>query len=161
MATQLTPHFTLEELTTNGLHPEIPNELPACYRDAILKLAKKLEEARAILDGTQIRVTYGYRGPALNKACGGSPTSAHCEVAAADIAPAGWQLRAAWDALIKDKYFMVGVDQLILERGCIHIGLPLARRQFVPRRELRTDAYDNGVRVYPLYGIWTPDGVKQ
>jgi hypothetical protein len=161
MATQLTPHFSLEELTTNGTHPEIKNELPLCYHDAILKLAKKLEEARAILDGAQIRVTYGYRGHELNKACGGSSTSAHCEAAAADIAPAGWQFRAAWEALIADKYFMVGIDQLILERGCIHVGLPLARRQYMPRHEIRTDANHDGVRVYPLYGIWTPSGVQK
>src|SRR5574343_355999 len=155
----LTKHFTLEELTTTGKHQNTQNTLPYQYFKNIQKLANKLEHARAIWDDVTVVVTYGFRGLELNKACGGSSNSAHCEASAADVVPSQWQLKAAWWALVADKEFMSDIDQLILERGCIHIGLPTSLHHYVARHELRTDMDINGKRVYPLYGIWTPEGI--
>jgi hypothetical protein len=54
---------------------------------------------------------------------------------------------------------MQDVDQLIIERGCIHIGLPVFQHHFIPRHELRLDEDINGRRAYPLFGVWTDNGV--
>lgn len=152
----LTKHFSLEELTTSGIHHEIGNQLPGHLMHNIQKLADALELARASLDGVSVMVTYGYRNGQLNRACGGSDTSAHCEASAADIRPSGWQLKAAFDKLCSCPELMSIVDQIILERGCIHIGLALARRQYMPRHEIRGEVYEHGVRRYPLIRTWEP-----
>ena len=45
---------------------------------------------------------------------------------------------------------MTLIDQLCVEGGCLHLGRPL------PRHEVRGDVTVNGVRRYPLLGIWSP-----
>ena len=156
----LTDHFTLEELTKVGPHAGIDNTPPQALAKNLVAVALKLEAARAIW-GVPVSVSYGYRCEALNAAVGGSPTSAHEQGLAADAIPQGLELRAAWDALVADPTFMEGIDQLIIERGCVHIGLPVEQHQFLPRHELRLDATVNGVRTYPLYGHWTAQGVER
>jgi zinc D-Ala-D-Ala carboxypeptidase len=159
MATMLTAHFSLEELTTSGKHPSIENLPPESLAGNGIKIAEKLEQARSIW-GVPVLVTYAYRGDALNNACGGSSTSVHREFLAADTVPLGLDLDHAFDQLVADRAFMSDVDQLIIERGCIHIGLPGERQNYHPRHELRKDAMVDGVRRYPLIGIWTPEGVR-
>jgi len=155
MPTPLTDHFSLEELTKVGPHAGIDNTPPDGVAASLLKVAEKCEQARAIW-AVPVEISYGYRCPALNLAVGGSETSAHMVGLAADMIPEGLDLRAAWDALRQDPTFMVDVDQLIIERGCVHVGLPVEAHGFVPRHELRTDATVDGVRTYPLFGIWAP-----
>ena len=157
--TQLTPHFTLEELTKVGPHLGIENDLPQAYAGNLLRIAEKCEQARAIWD-TAVNISYGYRCPALNAALPGSTTSAHMLGLAADMIPEGLELRAAWDALVADPTYMADVDQLIIERGCVHVGLAVPLHYNVPRHELRLDEDINGVRTYPLYGHWTEQGVE-
>lgn len=158
--TELTPHFTLEELTQVGPHTDIENEPPQAYAGNLLRVAQKCEMARLIL-GVPIRISYGYRCEALNKAVGGSETSAHMLGLATDMIPEGMDLRAAWDKLSAIAEFMQDADQLIIERGCVHIGLAVPLHNNVPRHELRLDADVNGVRTYPLYGWWTSTGLKR
>lgn len=160
--TPLTEHFSLEELTRVGPHADIDNDPPPEIAGNLLAVATKLELARAIWGGVKVRVDYGYRCEALNKAAGGSETSAHMQGLAADVVPDGIELRPAWDALAEHPDFMTGIDQLIIERGCIHIGLPVAQHNFLPRHELRLDEDDGeGHRTYPLYGHWTPHGIER
>lgn len=165
--TRLTEHFTLQELTKVGDHAGIDNTPPQSLAANAILLAGKLEQARDIWSGAigrevRVRVSYGYRCPALNHAVGGSETSAHLEFLAADLIPEGLDLRQAFDLLVQDPEFMAEVDQLIIERGCIHVGLPPARRRGVPRRELRLDQDGvNGSRAYPLFGYWTSQGVQR
>ena len=159
MAAMLTAHFSVEELTRVGRHSCIDNTLPMDLLGNLLKVAEKLEQARAIW-GVPVRVSYAYRGPELNAAVGGSPTSAHVLALAADAIPRGIEIEDAFKALVADRVFMVDVDQLIPERGCIHIGLPIPRYNYVPRHELRGDATVNGRRTYPPLGIWTPGGIR-
>lgn len=140
---QLTPHFSREELTSEGNHPGIVNDLPKGWETRLEDLAYKLEEARAIL-GVPLRISYGYRCPALNQACGGSLTSDHMYARAADFNPVGMSREAAFQALWNDPMFMSGVDQLIFERGCIHLGMGPRRRQ-----EGRGD-----LPLYPLLAVW-------
>lgn len=159
MQTMLTAHFSLEELTTNGKHPEIDNTPPESLASNALKIAEKCEQARKIW-GVPVRVSYAYRCDALNIACCGSTTGVHREFLAADVIPKGIDLEPAFWMLAKDPVFMSNVDQLIVERGCIHIGLPGERQNYHPRHELRKDQTIKGVRHYPLVGIWTPQGIK-
>jgi hypothetical protein len=155
---QLSEHFSFEELTTVGPHIGIFNDPPQDLAGNLIKVAEKLEQARAIWN-VPVRISYGYRSEALNEAAGGSTTSAHVDGLAADVIPQGLDLRAAWDALVADPAFMQDVDQLIIERGCIHIGLPVFQHHFIPRHELRLDEDINGRRAYPLFGVWTDNGV--
>ena len=141
--TALTAHFTAEELTSSGNHPDIPNVLPDGWQDRLQALAEKLEEARAIL-GVPLRVSYGYRSPALNQACGGSLTSDHLFARAVDFNPLGLSRKDAFLTLWQHPTFMRGVDQLILERGCIHLGMGPRKRQ-----EGRGD-----LPTYPLLAVW-------
>lgn len=140
---QVTEHFSLEELTSPGNHQDMVNALPDGWQPRIQALAEKLEEARAIL-ATPLRVSYGYRCPALNQACGGSLTSDHMYARAVDFNPIGLGRRAAFELLWAHPTFMQGVDQLILERGCIHLGLGPRKRH-----EGRGD-----LPLYPLLAVW-------
>jgi hypothetical protein len=159
---QLTEHLTLEAMTTNGKHPSIDNTPPDNLLQNIRRTAQKVEEAFEIL-GKALnqevipRVSYGYRCPALNKAVGSvSRTSAHLEGSAADMQVLGTITpRRFWDALRLHSTFMIGVDQLIIERGCVHLGLPVAAHNLVAREELRTEAMGPDGIHYLLYGIWS------
>jgi hypothetical protein len=150
-------HFPESELTTNGKHPEIPNVPPAGLIPNGELISAKLEQARAIWSAKlgrecHVRISYGYRCPALNTAVGSvSTTSAHLEFLAADAIPEGMAVREAWDALRLDPTFMEDVDQLIVERGCVHIGLATSVRTGHPRHELRTEAPGPH---YPIWAIW-------
>jgi hypothetical protein len=140
---QLTPHFSTEDLTSRGNHPGIENTVPKGWEDRLQVLAGKLEEVQAIL-GVPLRISYGYRCPALNQACGGSLTSDHMYARAVDFNPVGLGREAAYRKLWAHPMFMSGVDQLILERGCIHLGLGARRRQ-----QGRGD-----MPLYPLLAVW-------
>ena len=159
--TPLTKHISLEAMTTNGRHPEIDNTPPQSLATNILRTAEKVEEAFAILsaaEGREIlpRLSYAYRCPALNKAVGSvSKTSAHLEGSAADmLVPEGVSPRRFWGILRKHATFMAGVDQLIIERGCVHLGLPVAAHGYVARHELRTETIGPDGVHYPLFDIW-------
>jgi zinc D-Ala-D-Ala carboxypeptidase len=76
MPTQLTPHFSLEELSSSGKHPEIPNPVSEWVLANLQRVATKLEQARTLW-GVPVRITYGYRSNALNQAVGSTDHSAH------------------------------------------------------------------------------------
>lgn len=161
--TPLTKNISLEAMTTSGRHPEIDNTPPQDLAANILRTAEKVEQAYTILSaavGWEIlpHLSYGYRCPALNKACGSvSKTSAHLEGSAGDmLVPAGIGPRRFWDILRKHATFMEDVDQLIIERGCVHLGLPVAAHDHVARRELRTEERGPGGLRYPLFATWKP-----
>lgn len=163
MATQLTEHFTLEELTATGIHQGVDNTPSEATAKNLLLVAQKLEQMRSILRDAYftdepVYVHYGYRSDELNSLCGGSPTSAHRFGLAADCAFKGLTIEDVFHVLVRDPHFMEDVDQMILERGCLHVGLLVPGTHPEPRRELRGDAYDpdTGRRTYPLLGIWQP-----
>jgi hypothetical protein len=85
----LTQHFTLEELvfSSTAARLGIDNTPSLEYVARLTKTAMGLEQIRALL-GVPMHIDSGYRCPALNKAVGGVPDSAHIEGYAADfIAP--------------------------------------------------------------------------
>ena len=78
-------HFTLDELTGSGGHPEIPN-VPDLEALANLNglVVNVLDPLRSSI-GKAVNVSSGYRGAALNIAVGGETGSHHTLGRAADI----------------------------------------------------------------------------
>lgn len=82
----LTPHFSFEELTRTAKADlqDVNRREARDYIDRLTLVAQMLEVIRAKFGA--VRVTSGFRGPALNAATkGASPTSQHCKGEAADI----------------------------------------------------------------------------
>lgn len=119
---KLTEHFTLDEMTLSetaarrGL-----NNTPGPVELANLKrVANVLEQIRALV-GKPVIVSSGYRSPAVNKAVGGSKSSAHMKGLAADINVPGLK-PATLAAIIKTSGIVF--DQLILEYDrWVHVGI--------------------------------------
>ena len=126
MPRKLSEHFTLEEmvLSQTAARKDIDNTpTPAIVANLRLTVAT-LEEIRTLL-GVPILVSSGYRGPALNKAVGGSKTSAHMQGLAADFTAPGFG--TVLQVARKISASKIAYDQLIYEFGSwVHIGLSTA-----------------------------------
>lgn len=81
---QLTPHFRLSEFAVSAAHPDLVVPVPRDYIGSAVLLAEQLEVIRSAL-GRPMQILSGYRSKALNKAVGGSPTSQHTLMQAADF----------------------------------------------------------------------------
>jgi len=152
-------HFTEADFNTVGIHTNLSNIVPEEFKKNFQIVGEKLEEARKILSDyfghdTPIIVAYWYRGPALNAAVGGSITSAHMEGLAVDTHYIGHDVDEIASILMQHSTFMAGIDQLIIEHGCLHYGLPCKASDYLPRHQLRHDHLDHGVRTYPLVSVW-------
>lgn len=119
----ISQHFTLEELTHSqtaarrGIDNRPPESVLVNLRDV---LCPGLEQVRALL-GKPILISSGYRSPEVNRAVGGSRTSAHMTGLAADINCPGLT-PAALAHIIKASD--IEFDQLILEfDSWVHFGL--------------------------------------
>ena len=110
----LSPHFTLEELTTsetavrNGLD-NTPG--PIAYQN-LVRLANFLEEVKKVLGGKPIMINSAYRGPEVNAHVGGSKNSQHMVGCAADIKVPGMTPDQICKAIIASE---LQYDQLIRE----------------------------------------------
>lgn len=130
----LSPHFALEELTISqtAARKGMSNDPSAVILARLEKtLTPGLERIRALL-GKPLTINSGYRSPAVNKAIGGSPTSAHCQGYAADfICPAfGTPLEICEHLADKLDDF----DQLIQEGAWVHVSFdPRNRRQLLTK----------------------------
>ena len=120
--TQLTKHFHLSEFTRSqtAVRRGIRN-VPGPNQVAALKLLceKVLEPVREHFD-KPVRISSGYRSPALNRAIGGSPTSQHSKGEAADFTIPGVPNREVLEWMHKN----LSYDQLIDEfnpGGWIHV----------------------------------------
>jgi len=84
--TQLTAHFSLDELVFSSTAQRlgIDNMPDTETIQRLMVTAMGLEKIRALL-GAPLHIDSGYRCPALNKAVGGVPDSAHIEGYAADF----------------------------------------------------------------------------
>jgi putative chitinase len=80
----LTPHFTLEELTHTD-HREFDNTPNDAELENIKRLAEFLEEVKTVLGGKPIMVNSAFRSKAVNDAVGSKDTSQHRIGCAADI----------------------------------------------------------------------------
>ena len=84
---QLSPHFTLEEMTfsdtaaRHGINNSAPPEVLANLK----RTANGLERVRQLLNNNAIRISSGYRCKALNDAVKGQPNSQHITGQAVDF----------------------------------------------------------------------------
>ncbi len=141
--------------------PEPPEDIQANIR----KVAAKAEEARTIL-GVPVGIHSGWRPTEpvdINALAGSvSKTSAHIEGLAADLSPDGMTVPDALRTLVNHPTYMEGVDQLINERGCLHLGLPCKASGYEPRHEVRGETYIQNPKTkqterhYPLLFVWKP-----
>jgi putative chitinase len=123
----LSPHFTLAELTITGTGlRNVPT--PAILAN-LRRTAEGLERVRATLGGKPIAVSSGYRAPPVNAKVGGSKTSDHVKGLASDFTcrAFGTPLEVC-GALVEAE---LPFDQLIHEYGrWVHIGFgPRMRSQ--------------------------------
>jgi putative chitinase len=135
MTTQLSTHFSLEELTITQVRG-VDNTPNTEIVSNLNHTAWQMEIVRHILGDIPIHVNSGYRSAAVNAAVGGSEHSAHCLGYAVDfICPEfGEPLQVAKKILASGLKF----DQLITEGTWVHISFdPRLRGQamtahFVP-----------------------------
>lgn len=122
---RLSPHFRLRELCASGAavrlrldntpSPEHVRRLTALCQNVLEPLRRRFG---------QIRITSGYRCPALNQAVGGVPTSQHMLGEAADLHISNWEVGRKMFRFIRDN---TDFDQLLFERvtsrglGWIHV----------------------------------------
>jgi hypothetical protein len=84
---QLSDHFSYAELTrsTTAVRKGISNSPTKEHAANLVQLCNEVLEPLRKLYGRPIRISSGYRSPALNKAVGGSASSHHCYGMAVDI----------------------------------------------------------------------------
>ncbi len=134
MDTQLSPHFTLSEMTHSqtAARRDIDN-MPTDAALANMRdiLCPGLEQVRALL-GKPILISSGYRSQRLNAAVGGSAKSQHMEGLAADFTCPGYGSPLAVVHAIQQSG--IAFDQLLYEFDAwVHISF--ARR---PRAQVLT-----------------------
>lgn len=138
----LTPHFTLEELTITD-HRELENTPNETELANLKRLAEFLETVKTVLGGKPIMVNSAFRSKAVNDAVGSKDTSQHRIGCAADIRVPGLTPDEVVKAIIASG---IGYDQVIREFDrWTHISIPNAG---TPRKQaLIIDK--TGTRVYP------------
>lgn len=117
---QLSPHFKLSELLNSGTarkHKLSNDPSPEVLANLKLLCEQALEPIRAKVG--PLKINSGYRSDAVNKAVGGSTTSAHSYGLAADLHPAHGCKKLMNDVLACG----VKLDQVIYERTWVHVGL--------------------------------------
>lgn len=138
----LTPHFTLEELTESqyAMRRGLDNTPNNTVIENLKMTAHYMEKVRALLD-KPIMITSGYRSPAVNVGIGGSLRSAHCLGYAVDFRchAYGTPLEICRAIMKSD----IKYDQLIYEGTWVHLS-------FAPsmRRENLQAHFKNGKATY-------------
>ena len=111
---QLSRFFTLAELTRSdtAAREGIPNEPPAEQTDALRALCSAVLDPLREAVGRPVRITSGYRGPALNARIGGSATSQHSQCQAADLQVPGLAVLEIFKTVVR---MGLPYDQVIYE----------------------------------------------
>ena len=127
---KLSQHFNLAEFTQSqtAVRKGIDNTPNPVIINNLTIVAANMETVRTLLDSKPISISSGYRSPALNKAVGGSATSAHVQGWACDfICPAfGTPVQVVDKLKNSDLKF----DQIIEEGTWVHISFdPKMRKQ--------------------------------
>jgi hypothetical protein len=117
----ITPHFTLEELTVTD-HREFDNSPNGYERDNLARLADLLEQVKVVLGGKPIMINSAFRSKQVNDAVGSKDTSQHRTGCAADIRVPGMTPDQVVKAIIASG---IGYDQIIREFDrWTHISIP-------------------------------------
>ena len=119
--TQLSTHFTLEELTITE-HRELDNTPNDTEKNNLKRLAEFLEEVKTVLGGKPVMVNSAFRSKAVNDAVGSKDTSQHRVGCAADLRVPGMTPDEVVKAVIASG---IGYDQVIREFDrWTHISVP-------------------------------------
>lgn len=122
--TQLTEHFSLEEMTASQIaaRRDMDNTPGPAELANLQRTAASMEIIRAIL-GKPVNVHSGYRSVLVNASVGGVSNSAHCKGLACDFTcpEVGSPYDVAQAVLVHAD--SLNFDQLILEYGWVHFGL--------------------------------------
>ena len=117
----LTPHFTVDELTTTD-HREFDNTPNEAEMANLRRLAQFLEQVKEVLGGKPIMVNSAFRSKQVNDAVGSKDTSQHRLGCAADIRVPGMTPDEVVRAIIKSG---IGYDQVISEFDrWTHVSIP-------------------------------------
>jgi hypothetical protein len=117
----LSPHFTLEELTHTD-HRELDNTPTQDEISNLQRLANFLEEVKEVLGGKPIMVNSAFRSKAVNDAVGSKDTSQHRIGCAADIRVPSMTPDQVVRAIIASN---IGYDQVIREFDrWTHVSIP-------------------------------------
>lgn len=128
---QITANFYMSELThsNTAVNRGINNTPSALHKKNLIEATKNLFQPTRDLLGAAMLISSGYRSPALNRAVGGSSTSAHSYGLAIDFTcPSFGNTRKIASFLVSEfKKRGIKFDQLILEfpdsgSSWIHLG---------------------------------------
>jgi hypothetical protein len=127
----LTPHFTLEELTVTN-HRQFDNTPNADETANLTRLAQFLELVKTKLDGKPIMVNSAFRSKQVNDSVGSKDTSQHRLGCAADIRVPGMTPDQVVRAIMGHGLYF---DQIIREFDAwTHISIPNTAA-LLPRRQ--------------------------
>jgi uncharacterized protein YcbK (DUF882 family) len=141
--TNLTEHFTLEELTHTD-HREFDNTPNDAEKANLTRLAAFLEEVKTVLGGKPIMVNSAFRCKQVNDAVGSKDSSQHRIGCAADIRVPSMTPDEVVKAVIASG---IGYDQLIREFDrWTHISVPNTAGDNPRRQSLIIDK--TGTRPY-------------
>lgn len=141
--TQLSPHFTLEELTHTD-HRELDNTPNDSEKNNLKRLADLLEQVKDVLGGKPVMVNSAFRSKAVNDAVGSKDTSQHRLGCAADIRVPGVTPDEVVKAVIASN---LPYDQIIREFDrWTHISVPNQPGGSPRRQALIIDK--QGTRLY-------------
>ena len=139
----LSPHFTLEELTHTD-HREFDNAPNDAEKNNLKRLAEFLEQVKDVLGGKPIMVNSAFRCKQVNDAVGSKDTSQHRLGCAADIRVPGMTPDEVVKAVIASG---IGYDQIIREFDrWTHISVPNLSTGTPRRQALIIDK--QGTRTY-------------
>lgn len=139
----LSPHFTLEELTHTD-HREFDNTPNDAEKNNLKRLAEFLEQVKDVLGGKPIMVNSAFRCKQVNDAVGSKDTSQHRIGCAADIRVPGMTPDEVVKAVIASG---IGYDQIIREFDrWTHISVPNTITDTPRRQALIIDK--TGTRIY-------------
>jgi putative chitinase len=113
---QLTPHFSLAELTVTN--QKIDNTPSKEVVEVLRTTAFYMEKVREILGNVAITINSGYRSPDVNRAVGGTSNSSHTYGYAVDFTAYGHTPLTISNILSKSN---LKFDQLIYEKTWVHI----------------------------------------
>ena len=141
--TQLSAHFTLEELTITE-HRELDNTPNDTEKNNLKRLAEFLEQVKTVLGGKPVMVNSAFRSKAVNDAVGSKDTSQHRVGCAADLRVPGMTPDEVVKAVIASG---IGYDQVIREFDrWTHISVPNDPNGAPRKQALIIDK--QGTRVY-------------
>jgi hypothetical protein len=139
----LSPHFTLDELTHTD-HREIDNTPNQAEIENLQRLANFLEEVKTVLGGKPVMISSGFRCKALNDAVGSKDSSQHRVGCAADFRVPGMTPDEVVRAIIASG---IGYQQIIREFDrWTHISVPNQADETPRKQALIIDK--QGTRVF-------------